>query len=141
VLSHLDAAAWWRVYNGTNGTGARLHVTVRWHRQVDGLWIHRARRLAPEDITVKHAIPVTTVARTLVDLTDVLGRDRILRAMREAEYLRLLDLDALNAAVERAHGRRRLRPLKEALAAHIPGQIVRGELSSTSSTSWSGKRA
>ena len=73
-------------------------------------------------------IPVTTVARTLVDLTDVLGSDRVLRAIREAEFLKLLDLDALNAAVRRAHGRKRLSALKQAIAAHTPGQIVREEL-------------
>ena len=74
------------------------------------------------------AIPVTTVARTLVDLTDVLGSDRVLRAIREAEFLQLLDLDSVNAAVERGHGRRRLSVLKRAMAAHTPGQIVRDEL-------------
>ena len=45
-----------------------------------------------------------TVARTLVDLTDVLESDRMLRAIREADFLGLLDVDALSAAVERAHG-------------------------------------
>jgi very-short-patch-repair endonuclease len=125
VLSHLDAAALWQIYDGN---GARVHVTVRWPRRVDGLWIHRARRLDPEDMTVKDGIPGTTVARTLVDLTDMLAHDRILRAMREAEYLGLLNLDALNAAVERAHGRRRLGALRDAIAAHTPGQIVREEL-------------
>ena len=73
-------------------------------------------------------IPVTTVARTLVDLTDVLGSDRVLRALREADFLRLLDLDALSAAVERAHGRKRLGVLREAMAAHRPDEIVRSEL-------------
>jgi hypothetical protein len=77
---------------------------------------------------VKEGIPVTTVARTLVDLTDVLGSDRVLRAIREAEFLRLLDHQALNAAVKRAHGRKRLTVLKEAIQAHTPGQIVREEL-------------
>jgi very-short-patch-repair endonuclease len=127
VLSHLDAAALWRVYRGE---GARIHglTTTRSRQSRPGIQIHRARRLDPADVAVKDGIPVTSVARTLVDLTDVLGRDRILRAMREADYRALLDLDALNAAVERAHGRRRLRPLKEALAAHVPGQIVREEL-------------
>ena len=71
---------------------------------------------------------MTTVARTLVDLTDVLTSDRVLRAMREAEYLKLLDLDTLNAAVQNANGRRRLTELKKALARHRPGQIVREEL-------------
>jgi hypothetical protein len=48
--------------------------------------------------------------------------------MRDAEYKNLLDLDTLNAAVERAHGRQRLKPLKRAIALHRPGQIIRGEL-------------
>ena len=125
VLSHLDAAALWRIYDGV---GARVHVTVATSRRVTGLWIHRSRKLDRDDVTVKDGIPVTTVARTLVDLSDVLGRERVLRAVREAELLRLLDFEALDAAVQRAHGRRRLRVLKEALAIHVPGQIVRDEL-------------
>lgn len=127
VLSHLDAAALWKIYEGE---GAAVHVTrtTRAGRRLTGVRVHRARRLEPEDIAEKDGIPVTTVARTLVDLTDVLGSDRILRAIREAEFLRVLDLDALNAAVQRAHGRRRLGVLKQALAHHTPGQIVRGEL-------------
>lgn len=125
VLSHLDAAALWRIYDWA---GARVHVTVGTSRRAAGLWLHRARRLHPDDVTVRDGIPVTTVARTLVDLTDVLGSDRVLRAIREAEFLRLLDLDALNAAVQRAHGRRRLSVLTQAIEVHTPGQIVRGEL-------------
>jgi very-short-patch-repair endonuclease len=127
VLSHLDAAALWRIYDGA---GARIHVTTttRSSRAVGGVQVHRARRLDPEDVTVLRGIPVTTVARTLVDLTDLLGSDRVLRALREADFLRLLDLDALSAAVERAHGRKRLGVLREAVAAHRPGEIVRSEL-------------
>jgi hypothetical protein len=125
VLSHLDAAVLWKIYDSQR---TRVHVTVLSRRQVHGLWIHRARRLDPRDVTVHDAIPVTTVARTLVDLTDLLPRDRLLRAMREADYLRLLDLDSLNAAVDRASGRRNLTRLKQALAHHREGQIVRGEL-------------
>ena len=127
VLSHLDGAALWKIYKGG---GARVHVTTttKSGQGLQGVRVHRARRLDPEDVTVTDGIPVTTVARTLVDLTDVLGHDRILRAMREADFLRLLDLDALTAAVQRAHGRRRLGVLKQALAHHRPGQIIRGEL-------------
>jgi predicted transcriptional regulator of viral defense system len=127
VLSHFDAAALWRIYDGT---GARIHVTTttRSSRALRGVQVHRARRLHPEDVTAKQGIPVTTVARTLVDLTDVLGSDRVLRAIREAEFLQLLDHQALNAAVQRAHGRKRLTVLKEAIQAHTPGQIVREEL-------------
>jgi predicted transcriptional regulator of viral defense system len=127
VLSNLDAAAHWRIYDGE---GARVHVTTIRHsgRRLDGVQVHRARRLHPDDVTVKDGIPVTTVARTLVDLTDVLTSERVLRALREADFLGLLDVDALSAAVERAHGRKRLGVLLEAVAAHRPGQIIRSEL-------------
>jgi predicted transcriptional regulator of viral defense system/very-short-patch-repair endonuclease len=127
VLSYLDGSALWKIYNGV---GARIHVTTTAHggRGLSGIRVHRARRLDPEDVTVHRGIPVTTVARTLVDLTDVLTSERVLRALREADYLGLLDLDALSAAVERAHGRKRLGVLREAVAAHRPGQIIRSEL-------------
>jgi predicted transcriptional regulator of viral defense system len=125
ALSHLDAA----VLLGFHGRlGPRIHVTVKWRRDAEGLILHRTRRLDPDEVTRKDGIPVTTVARTLVDLTELLNADRVLRAMREAEYQRLLDLNTLNAAVERAHGRKRLEALKNAIAQHRPGQIIRGEL-------------
>jgi very-short-patch-repair endonuclease len=125
VLSHLDAAVLWGFYDRL---GTLVHVTVKWRRSVQGLAIHRTRRLDPDETTIKNGIPVTTVERTFVDLTECLSEDRQLRALREAEFQRLLDLDALNAAVERAHGRRRLKLLKDAIAKHRPGQIIRGEL-------------
>jgi hypothetical protein len=37
-----------------------------------GVQVHRARNLAREDMTRKDGIPVTTVERTLIDLTDML---------------------------------------------------------------------
>ncbi len=50
--------------------------------------IHRAA-LPDTDVTTKHGIPVTTPARTLIDLADVLPRRRLERALDEAAYLRL----------------------------------------------------
>jgi very-short-patch-repair endonuclease len=127
VLSHLDAAALWGIYDAC---GEEIHVTTttRSAREISGIRAHRARRFDAADVTVKDGIPVTTVARTIIELTDVLASDRVLRAIREAEYLKLLDLDTLIAAVQRAHGRHRLSVLKAALARHRPGQIVRREL-------------
>jgi hypothetical protein len=124
-LSHFDAAALW---DFCDRTGPRIHVTVNSHRRVQGLVLHRTRRIDPDEVTTNDGIPVTTVARTLVDLAETLSEDRLLRAMREAEFKRLLDLDALSAAVERAHGRRGLKALKRAIAQHRPGEIVRDEL-------------
>lgn len=125
ALSHLDAASLWEIYDAS---GPRIHVLARSDRRVPTLRVHRARRVHPADVTERDGIPVTTVARTLVDLTDVLREDRILRAMREAEFKRLLDHDALNAAVQRGRGRRDIGALKRAIAIHHPGQVVRDEL-------------
>jgi predicted transcriptional regulator of viral defense system len=127
VLSHLDAAALWQIYE-SRGTAVHVTATSRAGRHLRGIHAHRARTLDPADVTVKDGIPVTTVARTLVDLTDLLSADRLLRAMREAEYLKLLELDTLVAAVQRANGRKRLTELKKAIERHTPGQIVREEL-------------
>jgi hypothetical protein len=118
VLSHLDVAALWKIYDSRR---SKIHVTTtRSPRRLPGIRAHRARPLDAADVTVRDGIPVTTVARTLVDLTDVLGRDRVLRAIREAEYLKLLDLDTLIAAVQRANGRRRLSVLNAALGPPPP---------------------
>jgi very-short-patch-repair endonuclease len=137
VLSHLDAAALWKIYGSTKGPGGRgrrrsaaIHVTTpsRSSRALPGIKVHRARALDLADVTKKDGIPVTTIARTLIDLSDLLNKDRLLRAIREAEYLKLLDLDTLIAAVERANGRKRLNELKKAIERHRPGQIIREEL-------------
>jgi predicted transcriptional regulator of viral defense system len=100
-LSHLDAAALWRIYD-SRASAIHVLTVARSARRLPGIKVHRARRLDPADVTTKDGIPVTTVARTLIDLTDLLPTDRILRAMREAEYLKLLDSDTLTAAVQRA---------------------------------------
>ena len=43
-------------------------------------------QLDPRDITTRHGIPVTTVARTLVDLTDVLTPYQLANVIYEAAY-------------------------------------------------------
>ena len=55
---------------------------------------------------MRHGIPVTTVARTLLDLADVLQRQALKRVITEAEYLNLFDLAAINAVVDNNPGRR-----------------------------------
>jgi hypothetical protein len=127
VLSHLDAAVLWGIHDWA--TPAIDVTTPRRSRAgVSGIRLHRVRRLEAADVTVRDAIPVTTVARTLVDLTDVVGRERLARMMQQADYLGLLDLPALDAAIARASGRKRLSSLRAAVEIHRPGTVVRSEL-------------
>lgn len=127
ALSHLSAAALWQIYESF---AALIHVTTttRSPRRLPGIRAHRSRRLDDADVTSRHGIPVTSVARTLVDLSDVLSLDRLLRVIREAEFRHVFDLGEVETAMSRAHGRRRLGVLADALARHRPGQIVREEL-------------
>ena len=86
VLSHRSGAALWGMR--TSGSGV-IDVTVpsragRIRRE--GIRIHRSRRLTAGEVTVKDGIPVTTAARTLLDLGDVIDLQALRRAITEAEY-------------------------------------------------------
>ena len=115
ALSHVAAAA----HLGIRASAATLvDVTVprrSGRRSPRGIRVHRSGRLAPEDVTVHESIPVTTLARTLLDLADVLSDQSLKRAIDEAEYLRLLDTAALIAVVHRNPGRRGARLLTAAM--------------------------
>jgi very-short-patch-repair endonuclease len=106
VLSHRDAAQLWEL---RYSNAALIDVTVpsqNGRRRRRGIRIHRSGRLAADEVTVRDGIPVTTVARTLLDLADVLDRQALRRAITEAEYQGRFDLTALNAVVENNPGRR-----------------------------------
>lgn len=54
---------------------------------------------------MRDRIPVTSVARTLLDLSEVLYRTQLERAFEEAQRLRLLDARALERLLTRSNGR------------------------------------
>lgn len=104
ALSHRDAAA---LHGLRPGGWARIDVTTtrRIRAGRPGIEIHHSATLDAPDITTVAGIPVTTVARTLVDLADVVPRDSLAKALREAEYLRVVDVRDLHAAMERTRHR------------------------------------
>jgi very-short-patch-repair endonuclease len=125
VLSHAAAASLWGV---RASAAARIDVTVpggAGRRRRPGLRIHRSSRLGARDLTARDRIPVTTLARTLLDLADVVDAPALKRVVDEAEYLRLLDLHALRAVVERNPGRA---GAKLAAAAQGPVELTRSVL-------------
>jgi hypothetical protein len=62
-------------------------VVARSERRIEGILTCRSRRFDPCEATVVLGIPVTTVARTLVDLAAVLGAEALARACHEAGVL------------------------------------------------------
>jgi predicted transcriptional regulator of viral defense system len=86
---------------------ARIDVVVptRVGRAVPGVVLHRSATLTREDVTLVGGVPTTTPARTLLDLADVLDRSRLVRAVEEADRLRLLDGRAVEDVLRRSGGR------------------------------------
>lgn len=106
VLSHRDAAA---LHGLRDGGGVRIDVsTPAERRSTRRIRVHGRRALGAQDVTTVDGIPVTTVARTLVDLAEVVPADALRKALNEAERQRVLDVRGIEEALERVRGRRGL---------------------------------
>jgi very-short-patch-repair endonuclease len=120
VLSHLSAAALWGI-RPADPAVIDISLASRGKRSRQGIRVHRPSCLDTEDTTCRHGIPVTTVARTLIDLAVVLGARSRERLLDEAEYLKLLDPGELQAALERNRTRTGASRLEATLRCHEPG--------------------
>jgi hypothetical protein len=97
----------------------RLEVTTPHARHaVEGVTVHRTRTLEPGDLTVREGIPITGVARTLLDLSAVVKTPELLNAIDRSERLGLFDLNAVIDVLDRANGRKGARALRRAVAAY-----------------------
>lgn len=121
VLSHHTAAVLWGTRPTDSGDG-QIHVTVpeASSTRADGFRLHRARSLTNRDIQVRQRLPVTSPARTLLDLAPILtprqlelafDRALVARIMRADDLAELLfrgkgkhGTPALSALLERQHG-------------------------------------
>jgi REase_MTES_1575 len=111
-LSHQTAAWHWKLLPTQPNL---IHVTSpRDRASIDGVTVHRAAVTI-----VRHAgLPVTTVARTLLDLAATMPYDAVRRALAEADFRSLLNPAAIQAELGR--GRRGSKALRAALLAHLP---------------------
>jgi len=115
ALSHRDAAA----HRGLLHVGARVRIDVLSPsgagRGRPGVEVHRGP-LPEQDRTVLDGIPVTSLARTLLDLAEVIDRRGLERALDRAEQLRLVDMNAIDDVLQGAHGRHGATRLEAVLA-------------------------
>ncbi len=123
VLSHTTAAALWDLVP----LPARVDVTtLRRGASTRAIRVHRSRTLdRAGDVIALDGLPLTTVARTLLDLADVLTEHQLERVCHRAEVVRRLDVGAL----QRPAGRRTAK-LDRALATLAPAepQVTRSAL-------------
>ncbi len=119
VLSHLSAAALWRLIRYSPRIPDVLVPQGR--RPIQGINFHQYRKFDPLDAMKYQGIPVTTVARTLIDLTDILTPDELANVIHEAQYRHRFNLEATQQAMQRANGRKNLKRLEEAITASLNG--------------------
>src|SRR4051794_19926918 len=113
LLSHQPAGGLWEVHRSSSSA---IHITVPRSRPgAAGLRVHRVRSLHPEDVAEIDGIPVTSLARTLLDNAEVLPVRQVIRMIEEAERRQVFDLGALERLLARSHGRHGVKPLRIAL--------------------------
>jgi very-short-patch-repair endonuclease len=106
VLSHRSAANRWGILATAR---AKIDVTVATRAgrpKRPGIDLHCVRRLDGADVTALDGIPITTVARTLVDLCAVVPNRMIERALEQSYVLQLITPNAIEATLDRAAGRK-----------------------------------
>ena len=121
ALSHGSAAALWRI---VSRWPSPPHVTAPGERRHPGIHVHRSRHT---DATTHHGIRVTTPARTLVDLADVLNHQQLTRAVNEAQVQRLITAQELTTLLTRYPGRRtsQLTPERGTTRSYLEDDFVR----------------
>jgi len=116
LLSHRSATSHWALQ--PHHGGAVHTASARKQRGRPGIHHHWTRHLDHADVFVRQGIPVTSLARTLVDLADVAGADELEQAIRAAERLHGFD----RVRLKPIHGRRGTRRLV------APRPFTRGHL-------------
>jgi very-short-patch-repair endonuclease len=112
MLSHHSAATLWEL---RPGTARPVHVTIPGDRGFpapDGVIVHRSRILTPADVKIHQGLPVTSPARTYLDIAATLPDRDLERLLDEGLFVkRLVTRGEIEQLLQRAgthRGRTRL---------------------------------
>jgi len=119
LLSHLTAAIRWGL--SAHATGAPIHVTLvgTGRGRIRGLHTHRVRRLEPDERSERDGLPLTSPARTLLDVATVVGERELERMLASAERSGLLPPATWPGLLARYRGRPGVAALRAVM--EIPG--------------------
>jgi len=113
LISHQSAIWLWGMEKNLE---IPVHVSVRWRGHVqDAIGLHHCPDLREDDIAETERLPVTGVARTLLDYASEAKTYRLGRAIDQADRLDLLDLAAIDLITEEVSGHRGRTPLLKAM--------------------------
>jgi very-short-patch-repair endonuclease len=131
VLSHISAAGLWGIRESSSGRERRakidnegeqvrpalIDVSIPGNRirRLSGIRPHRRSDHRDSDRTVHDGIPVTSPARTLIDLATLLQPDDLEMAVNEADKLGLVDPETLRRQIEDHRGMEGVKALRRLL--------------------------
>jgi very-short-patch-repair endonuclease len=115
VASH-RTAAWLHGVRPDNRATVEVSVRVPSIRSRPGIRAHAAPTLRADDIARCHGIPCTSLARTALDLAEVVPQRQVERALEQAMVHRTFDLRAFEEVLRGAPGHRGAGVLRAALA-------------------------
>lgn len=111
ALSHRSAAALWEIGQERWGV-IDVSVRSRSPRHAAGVKVRRRLPLRAADFTRHRGIPVTTPARTILDLAAEIGFGKLERTVNEADKRDLIDPEALRAELDDYGGEPGVRALR-----------------------------
>ena len=125
ALSHASAAALWDI---RRSDAVIIDVTARrTGRKRPGIRVHRPR--TPAETITRDGIPVTTPARTILDMAAILSPSRLENLLDRAEIRELTDYPTLDALASAHPGHRGASRLQRTIETYDAGEhLARSEL-------------
>lgn len=114
TLSHRSAAALWEIGKERWGV-IDISVRSRSPRHATGVKVRRRPPFPDADLTRHRGIPVTTPARTILDMATEVGIGMLERTVNEADKRDLIDPEALREALDGYPGEPGVRVLRALL--------------------------
>jgi hypothetical protein len=128
ALSHTSGLALWDLRASSD---PKIDITVATRNGLshrDAIRIHRSGTLTPVEVTTHEGIPVTTVARTLLDAAALLQPHSLTRTVERSEILELFDLTAIQVTLDLHPAHRGRGRLTAVLDLYRDDELTRSEL-------------
>jgi len=122
VLSHASAAAAWEIRPSASGL-IDVSVNRGGRTRRPGIRLHCRRFLPATDITQIDGLPITTPARTVLDLAADGLRGRKLEAVLDQAERKLLDFSDIEGVLRRCHRQPGTAALRTVLERYAPGSV------------------
>jgi very-short-patch-repair endonuclease len=125
LLSHYSAAWLWGL---SSYPAIPIHVTGPSPRsRRPPIRLHHASKLTDSDRDLHEGIPVTSVARTVLDQAALVPQRQLRRLLKRTEERKLFDLAATHDVISRNRGHRGGKRLRRAIALYEPAPFTRSE--------------